>query len=195
MRTSFGIVSILILLSSLIGKQVAYSQTVPEETTVNEVVKVALVHDSLPVLGLERSNYQVLDVFTKTRYNDFYTNEMARKQYGLTQGDKTYLDKQQAELQSIDREVFESLKFITQDSIKQLIAYTDKENKNGGNSRSGVIYYTIGKPVFTPDGKKAFITISQICHNLLCGESWTLLLKQEKGQWKVADRKESLVKI
>lgn len=195
MRNSFGIVSILILLSSLIGKQVAYSQTVPEEMTVNEVVKVALVDDSVPVLGLGRSNYQVLDVFIKTRYSDFYTNEKARKLYGLTQGDKTYLDKQQAELQSIDKEAFVSVKFITQDSIKQLIAYTDKENRKRGNSRSGVIYYTIGKPVFTPDGKKAFITISKICHNLLCGESWTLLLKEDKGQWKVVDRKESLVKI
>lgn len=190
MRTSIGIVSTVVLLLYFISKQIAYSQTVPNELKMYEVVKAALVLDSVPVLDNEKRSYLVLDKFTKTRYSDFFADEKAKNKNRLTQADKLHLDKQNEEQASIRRQLLEGIALISQDSINQITAQIDKDNQNKEyKSRSGFVYYSIGKPVFTADGKKAFISINHICHYLLCGESWTLLLVKEKGDWKVLDKK------
>ncbi|MCJ8164489.1 hypothetical protein MKJ04_06495 [Pontibacter sp. E15-1] len=195
MKGSIGIVSTAMLLLSFISKQIAYSQTVPNEPKVYEVVKAALVLDSVPVLDNEKRSYLVIDKFTKTRYSDFFVDKKAKNKNRLTQADKLYLDGQNEEQNSIRRELLEGVALITQDSINQITTRIDKDNQNKEyKSRSGFVYYSIGKPVFTADGKKAFITINHICHYILCGESWTLLLVKEKRDWKVLDKK-SLVKI
>jgi hypothetical protein len=194
MRTSYGIISTVIILFSFLSKQSAYSQVLPNEAKVYEVVKAALVLDSVPVIGLYESNFHVLDKFTKTRYSDFFADGKVKNRYNLTQADKVFLDRQIQEPIGINKELLEGVVLISQDSINQITTRIDKKNQyKEYYSRSGFIYYSIGKPIFTADGKKAFITIKHICHYLLCGEYWTLLLVKEKGDWKVLHRK-SLMK-
>ena len=48
-------------------------------------------------------------------------------------------------------------------------------------------YVSFSIPVFTDDGQKALLFISQACGNL-CGASWLVYLSMENGAWKIQNK-------